>query len=53
MTLERFREVEEEEEEGKRVRLAALLPAIARQSQLILCAVPNTYAEASDSLARR
>ena len=53
MTLERFREVEEEEEEGKRVRLAALLPAIARQSQLILCAVPNTYAEVSGSLARR
>lgn len=48
MTMERFKELDEEnEEEGKRVRLAALLPAVARQSQLILCAVPNTYAEVS------
>ena len=39
--LKRFEEVQE-----KKVRLAAILPALARASHSILNGVPNEYAEA-------
>ncbi|CEH17776.1 Peroxisomal assembly protein PEX3 [Ceraceosorus bombacis] len=41
----RFQELGEVDDEGKRIRLAALFPAVARQSQLAVHAVPNSYAD--------
>ena len=49
----RFQELGEVDDEGKRVRLAALFPAVARQSQLAVHAVPNSYADVSDLASTR
>lgn len=45
--LVKIQEIREEEEvEGRRIRLASLFPAVARQSQLAIHGVPNEYVDA-------
>ncbi|PWN50283.1 hypothetical protein IE53DRAFT_387433 [Violaceomyces palustris] len=41
----RFQELTSEGHEGRKVRLASLFPAVARQSQLAINGVPNPYIE--------
>jgi peroxin-3 len=41
----RFQELSEDGEIGRRVRLAALFPAVAKQSQLAIHGAPNEYVE--------
>lgn len=43
----RFQELRMDEQEGKRLRLASLFPAVARQGQLAVHGVPNEYVDVS------